>query len=89
MNTRRSWMALVGGCAWGLMLAGCSALNHNGVRAKDQRVPREWDEEARGDASVESPAEMKETKGFFHPTRRPGALSSEAGDIERNLLGGR
>jgi hypothetical protein len=60
----------------GAILPGCEALHHN-LRTASGTDP------SRGDEPKEE--EPSETKGFFKSSRLPGALSSEAREIEQSL----
>jgi hypothetical protein len=60
----------------GAIVPGCEPLHHN-LR------PASGTDPSRGDESKAE--EPNETKGFFKSTRLPGALSSEAREIEQSL----
>ena len=83
MKFRTHGIGLALAFASGLLLAGCENLHPAGMRAKRVVAPLETESGAdRDDPKVASP---QEAKGFFNASRRPGAWSSEASDIEKNL----
>ncbi len=87
MTSRQFWSALTLAAAANGLLVGCEAGHGVGLRPKDASPSRL----ARASEVDEAtPDEPGSTKGFFKPTRRRAALSSEASEIENSLgLGNR
>lgn len=86
----RRWIRLasVCGCLVGLALTGCGALGSRWARrgAADDVVERTTAYDAYlEDAASDDPA-AADPKRIFKPTRRPGGLSREAREIERDTF---
>jgi hypothetical protein len=60
-------------------LVGCELLHQSERKHADDRFVEEEETPAIGEVKSEAP------KGFFKSSRLPGAMSSEARDIERDL----
>ena len=90
---RRPGWVLRMGCLGLVILAGCSETMpwHTAARPASSKSSTELEYGAvRKDEAGESSADIatdlgKESRGFFRPDRRAGALSSEAREIEASL----
>jgi hypothetical protein len=64
-------------------LSGCQSLSQGlGHRAKARPTAETADDDSGSDQGQDG---LSPAKGFFHPTRLSGALSSEGREIERDL----
>ena len=89
MTRRRFRFALAFVGAASSLLAGCESWHPLGLRSKEAS-PAPSRLMTKADADEANQDEPGSTKGFFKPTRRSAALSSEAAEIEGSLgVGGR
>ena len=77
MKGRRNWFGLAFAGLAG-PICGCHLLHPQGLRSQGSPPALSQTEEPGADPGTPP-------KGFFKPTRRSGALSSEAREIEANL----
>ncbi|WP_237722508.1 hypothetical protein [Singulisphaera acidiphila] len=78
---KRLILGLVCACC---CLSGCELLEHN-KRAKSGDLAHDHEHEQTEETDSVGAVKSPPPKGFFHGTRLPGALSSDARDIERSL----
>lgn|GEM_PF-5680526 len=69
------------------VLVGCDLLhNQHQLRSKTTEADHEEEEHEEDNVAAKvRPVESESSKGFFHSTRLPGALSDEGRDIEKHL----
>lgn len=87
MKRRRIPLVLTVVCASTATLAGCETIGHN-LRPKNEPPIVVVDDplaKAKTDQEQSEEIQTSRPSGFFKATRRSGAWSSEAAEIERSL----